>query len=110
MDEPAARVNPEMVDLEELTDAGRRRRAARRSSRRTPRATGSQRAAAHPGTTGTCERGRFFKVMPRDYRRALAELAAEAAAAAADAGRALRRGGAAAGARGGRAAGAAVAA
>ncbi len=45
-------------------------------------ATGSERAAAILADWET-ELGRFIKVMPRDYKRALAELAAEAAGVAA---------------------------
>jgi glutamate synthase domain-containing protein 3 len=79
-----ARVNPEMVDVEELSDpsdvAEVRELVAAHLA-----ATGSQRAERILADRAI-ERGRFFKVMPRDYRRALAELAAEASVAAAGVG------------------------
>jgi glutamate synthase domain-containing protein 3 len=75
------RVNPEMVDLEPVEDAADLAELRGLISEHA-RATGSQRAAAILADWDV-ERARFFKVMPLDYRRALAELATQAAAAGA---------------------------
>jgi glutamate synthase (NADPH/NADH) large chain len=74
------RVNPEMVDLEDLTDAADEVEL-RSLIEAHQRATGSLRAR-HILDDWSTQRQRFFKVMPRDYRRALAEMAAAAEAAA----------------------------
>ena len=63
-----------MVDFEALTR--RRRDRAARADRRAPRAhrlAGRRAGARRVGAS--CSRGRFVKVMPRDYKRVLAELA-----------------------------------
>jgi glutamate synthase domain-containing protein 3 len=74
-----SRVNPEMVDLEELEteDAVELRALIEEHAR----STGSQRARRILDDWDE-QLGRFVKVMPCDYRRALAEQAAEAGAAA----------------------------
>jgi glutamate synthase domain-containing protein 3 len=72
-----SRVNPEMVDVEEVSDPADVAEL-RGLIEAHLAATGSQRAERILAEW-TVERGRFFKVMPRDYRRALAELAAEIA-------------------------------
>ncbi len=70
-----------MVDLESLVDADDEAEV-RALIEEHAEATGSKRAKAilddWSGQVGT-----FVKVMPRDYKRALAELAAEAAGVAA---------------------------
>jgi glutamate synthase (NADPH/NADH) large chain len=71
------RVNLEMVDLEGLDDPADEQEL-RDLIEAHAAATGSRRARAILDDW-TVQRERFFKVMPRDYRRALAELAAEAA-------------------------------
>jgi glutamate synthase (ferredoxin) len=76
-----ARVNPDMVDLEEVLDPGDEAEL-RELVEAHARLTGSQRAHRIL-ETWELQLRRFVKVMPRDYRRALADLAAEAAAAAA---------------------------
>jgi glutamate synthase (ferredoxin) len=77
----AGRINPGMVDLEELTDADDIAEV-RRLIEEHAAATGSERAAAILGDWSN-EVSKFVKVMPRDYKRALAELAAQAASVAA---------------------------
>jgi glutamate synthase domain-containing protein 3 len=77
----AGRINRGMVDLEELTDADDIAEV-RRLIEEHAAATGSERAAAILGDWSN-EVSKFVKVMPRDYKRALAELAAEAASVAA---------------------------
>jgi len=77
----AGRVNPGMVDLEELTDPADAAEV-RELIEAHLAATGSARAAAILDDWPV-QVGHFVKVMPRDYRRALAELAAEAADVAA---------------------------
>jgi glutamate synthase domain-containing protein 3 len=77
----AARVNPGMVDLEELSDpADQAEVKALIEAHRA--ATGSARAQAILDDWAN-QVGTFVKVMPRDYKRALAELAAEATGVAA---------------------------
>jgi glutamate synthase domain-containing protein 3 len=74
----SARVNLGMVDLEELEDPAD---VAELKSliEEHAEATGSERAKSILDDWGA-QLPRFVKVMPRDYKRALAELAAEAAA------------------------------
>ena len=74
-----ARVNQEMVDVEPVADPADVEEL-RGLIEAHAEATGSQRARRILAAWDV-ERSRFFKVMPRDYRRALAELAAESAAA-----------------------------
>jgi glutamate synthase (NADPH/NADH) large chain len=79
-----SRVNPEMVELEDVAepaDAAEMRSLIEEHAR----LTGSLRAR-HVLDTWEDQVGRFVKVTPRDYKRALADLAAEAAAEAAAAG------------------------
>jgi glutamate synthase (NADPH/NADH) large chain len=74
-----ARVNPGLVDLEAATsaeDAAELRALVEEHVRR----TGSERARRILATWEV-QLPKFIKVMPRDYKRALAELAAEAAVA-----------------------------
>jgi glutamate synthase (ferredoxin) len=73
------RVNLEMVDLEGLEDPADEAEL-RSLIEAHVRATASPRASAILADWPN-QRGRFFKVMPLDYRRALAELAAAAEAA-----------------------------
>ncbi len=76
-----ARINGDMVELEgvaEAEDIAELKALIEEHAE----ATGSRRAAAILGSWDD-EVGRFIKVMPRDYKRALAELAAEAASVAA---------------------------
>jgi glutamate synthase (ferredoxin) len=73
-----ARVNLEMVDLEDLSEPTDEQELRGLIAAHL-QATGSQRAKRILDDWAT-QRSRFFKVMPRDYRRALAELAAEAEA------------------------------
>ena len=77
----AGRVNPGMVDLEALDDP-RDAAELRELIEAHLAATGSARAAAILDDWAD-QVGHFLKVMPRDYKRALAELAAEAADVAA---------------------------
>jgi glutamate synthase (ferredoxin) len=72
------RVNPEMVDLELVADPDDEAEL-RGLIEEHAAATGSRRATEILEDWDV-QRGSFFKVMPRDYRRALAELAAAAAA------------------------------
>jgi glutamate synthase domain-containing protein 3 len=75
------RVNPGMVDLEPVAapeDAAELRALVEEHAR----LTGSERAQRILATWEV-QLAKFIKVLPRDYRRALAELAAEAAAAVA---------------------------
>jgi glutamate synthase domain-containing protein 3 len=74
-----SRVNLDMVDLEELEaeDAAELRALVEEHAR----STGSRRARGILDDWDE-QLGRFVKVMPRDYRRALEELAAEVEAAA----------------------------
>ena len=75
-----SRINLGMVDLEEMsdpTDVAELKALIEEHAR----LTGSKRAA-HILDTWERQLGAFVKVMPRDYKRALAELAAQAAAAA----------------------------
>jgi glutamate synthase domain-containing protein 3 len=74
------RVNLDMVDLEDLVDPADVAELKALIEAHAE-ATGSQRAKRILATWQVQQRT-FFKVMPRDYRRALAELAAETAAAA----------------------------
>ena len=67
-----------MVDLEEMDDADDVAELKTLIEEHVA-ATGSERAAAILDEWET-EVGKFVKVMPRDYKRALAELAAEEAA------------------------------
>ena len=76
-----ARVNREMVDLEDLADPADVAEL-RALIEEHARLTGSPRAQAHPRRPGTSSSASFVKVMPRDYKRALAELAAAAGSAA----------------------------
>ena len=76
-----SRVNPEMVDLEGLVvaeDVAELKALVEQHAA----ATSSERAKRILATWEV-QLPKFIKVMPRDYKRALAELAAEAAAAAA---------------------------
>jgi glutamate synthase domain-containing protein 3 len=75
----AARVNTGMVDLEDVGE-GADVDGLRALIEAHVAATGSARAQAILDDWEH-EVGRFVKVMPRDYKRALAELAAEAAGA-----------------------------
>jgi glutamate synthase (ferredoxin) len=68
------RVNPDMVDLE-LVAEPEDEAELRELIEEHVAATGSRRAATILDDW-EAQRGNFFKVMPRDYRRALAELAA----------------------------------
>jgi glutamate synthase (NADPH/NADH) large chain len=75
-----ARINPGMVDLETVAapeDVAELRALVEEHVR----ATGSERGKRILATWDV-QLAKFIKVMPRDYKRALAELAAEAAAAA----------------------------
>jgi glutamate synthase domain-containing protein 3 len=74
------RINPGMVDLEDMVapdDTAELRALVEEHAA----ATGSERAKRILATWDVQVR-KFIKVMPRDYKRALAELAAEAAAVA----------------------------
>jgi glutamate synthase (ferredoxin) len=77
-----ARVNLDMVDLEEVLDPADEAELLELIEAHA-RLTGSQRASRILDTWELQLR-RFVKVMPRDYRRALADLAAEAAAETAE--------------------------
>jgi glutamate synthase domain-containing protein 3 len=77
-----ARVNLDMVDLEEVLDPADEAELIELIEAHA-RLTGSQRASRILDTWELQLR-RFVKVMPRDYRRALADLAAEAAAETAE--------------------------
>jgi glutamate synthase domain-containing protein 3 len=77
----AGRVNTGMVDLEQLTDADDVAEV-RTLIEEHAAATGSVRAQAILADWSN-EMTKFVKVMPRDYKRALAELAAQAASVAA---------------------------
>jgi glutamate synthase (NADPH/NADH) large chain len=77
----AARINKGMVDLEDLSDADDAAELKALIEAHVE-ATGSERAKAILADWET-ELGKFIKVMPRDYKRALAELAAESAGVAA---------------------------
>jgi glutamate synthase domain-containing protein 3 len=75
----AARVNPGMVDVETIAapeDIAELRGLVEEHAR----ATGSDRAGRILATWDV-QLGKFIKVMPRDYKRALAELAAAAVVA-----------------------------
>jgi glutamate synthase (ferredoxin) len=75
-----ARINPAMVDLEEMLDP-LEVAELRAFIEEHAEATGSLRARAILDDWDG-QLGSFVKVMPRDYKRALAELSAEAAVAA----------------------------
>ncbi len=77
----AGRINTDMVDLEKLDDTADIAELKELIEAHLE-ATGSERARAILDGWET-ELPKFVKVMPRDYRRALAELAAEAAGVAA---------------------------
>jgi glutamate synthase domain-containing protein 3 len=76
-----ARINTGMVDLESVDDSDEAAELKRRIEEHLE-ATGSKRAQAILDGWDA-ELPKFVKVMPRDYKRALAELAAEAASVAA---------------------------
>jgi glutamate synthase (NADPH) large chain len=76
----ARHCNPSMVDLEPLADADDEARVKRLIESHA-RYTGSRRAAQVLEKWADY-RGRFVKVFPKEYRRALAELAAQKKAAA----------------------------
>ena len=77
----AARVNPGMVDLEDVSDPDDEAEVKTLIEEHVA-ATGSTRAQAILDDWAE-QVGTFVKVMPRDYKRALAELAAEAPSVAA---------------------------
>jgi glutamate synthase (ferredoxin) len=74
-----ARINPGMVDLEAVAEAGDLAEL-RALVEEHVRATGSERAKRILATWDV-QLPKFIKVMPRDYKRALLDLAAEAEAA-----------------------------
>ena len=76
----ADRCNPELVDLEELTEGDEQR--GQGADLRARRADRVARRAQRARLVGARARERFVKVMPRDYRRALEEQAARERAAA----------------------------
>jgi glutamate synthase (ferredoxin) len=78
-DRARPRVNPGMVELEDMVDAADVAEL-RGLIEEHARVTGSQRAGRILATWEVQLR-KFVKVMPRDYKRALAELAAETAVA-----------------------------
>ena len=67
--------NHDMVGLEPVADAERRRAPARRCSSGTRALTRQRRRARGCWPTGTTSLARFVKVMPNDLRRVLAERA-----------------------------------
>ena len=76
----AKRCNPSMVDLEPCCEAesgGRRASCCRRLIENHARYTGCEARAGRSSTTGRSTARRFVKVFPKEYRRALAELAHE---------------------------------
>ena len=70
-DVPARAATREMVDLEPLDDAERRRARAAADPRGTSEYTGSAARRARARRLATTSVRRFVKVMPRDYKRVL---------------------------------------
>jgi len=71
----AGRVNPEMVDLEEVTEAEEAIELKERIERH-HEYTGSQ-TAKEILTNWKANLPKFIKVMPRDFKRAMVEMKAE---------------------------------